>query len=251
MTNVTIEYLANAGFLICGGGHKILLDSIYSKRFLPFSAMEPEVLQAILRGEGEFADVDLVMATHCHPDHCNPRDVLDLQNLETTLIIPPDAYGEDDKLPKQKVVFLREDGIVWEDRALRITGIRTVHDRDGDIAEKRIHYSYLLEYKAEGSCILIMGDAATMPHLFDKWLRGKHLSAAIINFVEINQDKGRAFIRELDPDLVVLCHLPLPEDDQFHMAKLARRSLEKYQGELPPCVLCSDPHTKIELKQQP
>jgi len=251
MSNVTIKYLTNAGFLICGGGYKILLDSIYSKRFLPFSAMRPEMLQGILAGEGDFADVDLVLVTHCHPDHCNPKDVLALQNPEITLIIPSDSYTEDDELPKQKLVFPQENGIVWEDDTLRIIGIHTVHDRDGDIAEKRLHCSYLLEYKKEKCCVLIMGDAATMPHLFDEWLTGKCLSAVVINFVEINQDKGRAFLRELNPEVAILCHLPLPEDDQYHMAKLARRSLDRYQEELPPCVLCAEPYTKIELKQQP
>lgn len=248
MNNVSIEYLANAGFLIRGGHHKILLDAIYSQRFLPFSAMRPEVLQAILRGEGDFADVDLVLVTHRHPDHCSPQDVLNLENPDVTLIVPPDAYPEGTAQPKQTLISPRGDGVLWEDETLRITGVHTEHDRDGDIAEKRIHYSYLLEFKQEDACILVMGDAATKPRLFETWLEGKRPSAVIINFVEINQDKGREFLREVDPDLAILCHLPLPEDDQFHMAKLARRSLDKYQAELPPCILCSEPNTKIELQ---
>lgn len=247
MNDLKIEYLANAGFLISGGGHKILLDAVFSRRFLPFSAMPPEILNDIQQGNGEFSDVDLMLTTHRHPDHCTPEEVLRLQSADMTLIIPPDAFEEGGARPVQRLISPMSDGVVWEDEDLRITGIRTLHDRDGDIAEKRIHYSYLLEYGKENRCILAMGDAATEPHLFDRWLAGKRLSAVIINFVEMNQEKGRAFMRELNPELALLCHMPLPEDDEFHIAKLARRSLDRYQQELPACVLCVEPHTIIEL----
>lgn len=250
MSDLKIEYLANAGFLICGGGHKVLLDAVYSKRFLPFSAMRPEVLREILQGEGRFADVDLHLVTHCHPDHCSARDMLQLRSADATLIMPPDAYAEGEERPRQKLICPAADGAVWEDEALRITGIRTVHDRDGDIAEKRAHYSYLLEYKKLDRSILVMGDAATAPHLFDEWLKGKRPSAVIINFVEMNQEKGRAFLRELEPERALLCHMPLPEDDEFHIAKLARRSLDRYKNELPVCILCDQPGTVIELNEQ-
>lgn len=250
MNDLNIEYLANAGFLICGGGHNLLLDSIYSQRFLPFSAMRPEVLQDILDGAGEFEGVDLVLVTHCHPDHCTPKDLLRLRPADPVLILPPDVFEAGEEQPKQTCRCPSGDGVIWEDEALRITAIRTVHDRDGDIAEKRIHYSYLLEYKKLDRCILAMGDAATEPHLFDAWLAGKRLTAVIINFVEMNQEKGRAFLRELNPEKVLLCHMPLPEDDEFHIAKLARRSLDKHRDVLPACILCDVPHTKIKLTQQ-
>lgn len=246
---VTVEHLANAAFLICGGRHTILVDAVFSRRFLPFSAMPPALLESILRAQGAFADVDLFLFTHCHPDHCDPDDVLRLQKSDTRLILPADAYLDRPQRPRQDTIPLDGSGAVWEDDTLRVTAVETEHDRKDDVS-RQMHFSYLLDFKEEDVCILVMGDAATAPGLFEKWLCGRHLCAATVNFVEINQIKGRAFLREISPEFALLCHLPLPEDDTYHMGRLTHKNIDKYRDELPPCVICYEPRTKLELQRR-
>lgn len=249
---ICIKYLANTGFLITGAGHNILVDSVFSKRFAPFSAMPKQLLCQILHHSGEFCDVDIMIATHCHPDHCEPHDLLGLKDKRLRLILPADVYSCTGNLGAdlaQPTMLLNDSGVAFEDETLRITAISTVHDRN-DLVYGCMHFSYLLEFLTPGINLLIMGDAATGPKLLEPWIKDKHINAMTINFVEINQPKGRDFIRELNASLTLLCHLPLPADDEHHIAKLAARSLERRQDELPPCTLCVEPVTDFYISKE-
>ncbi|MBO5522010.1 MAG: MBL fold metallo-hydrolase [Eubacterium sp.] len=237
MSEIKITYLANAGFLITGGGHGVLVDAVFTRAFDPFSAMPPHILEEIGNREGIFRDADLLLVTHRHVDHCDPRHLPQAGGGKMTFLLPGEIC---DLMPEtdQPVIRIERDGVIYRDDGLVITAIQTPHDRAAYYAPV-MHVSYLLEYGgATGRRILVMGDAETQPGMFAPWLQGGHVDAVLVNFVEINQKKGRAFLRELNPGTAVLCHLPLPEDDRYHMIRLTGRSLSEYGGELPPCLLC-------------
>lgn len=243
-TNLILEHLTNDAFLISTNEHLILLDAFFTKKVGPFSSMPEDTMKAIFEGEGKFSDVDMVLGTHCHADHCSEEDLLKYKK-DVTIILPQDAFASYDERPSQKMI-LTGSGIAFEDDDIRITAIETEHDGSG-IVSPRDHVSYILESKPQDKCIVIMGDAETKPGLFDEWLKDRPVDALIINFVEAYQAKGRDFINAINPNVVILCHLPLPEDDKTHMGKLAIRNAERHKEELPPLVVCYEPGNVIEV----
>lgn len=69
-----VTYIGNEGFLIQAGGKKVLVDALFdgqTRRLAP----SPELLAQMTGGSGLFADVDLLLVTHRHGDHFNPKPV--------------------------------------------------------------------------------------------------------------------------------------------------------------------------------
>ncbi len=68
-SDVVITFTSNAGFLITTGGKKILIDALYP------GDTSPETLALMENAQPPFDSVDLVLATHDHPDHFGPTSV--------------------------------------------------------------------------------------------------------------------------------------------------------------------------------
>lgn len=235
---ITLRYLANAGFLIKAGGQKVLIDALHTRVSVPFSPVPAPLLRSILACEGEFQGVTCAAFTHLHRDHCE-LGLLQLLNApEAHIILPrdPDRQPAWTKL-RQPVVWLEDEGgVVWSAGGVSLTAFHSIHDRPEKIPPVA-HYSYLLEY--EGHCVLMLGDADVGESDFALWLAGREIDAVCVNFVEINQARGRRFLREVvRPKMIFPCHIPLPQDDVNHFQKMVARNVDRYQGELPPMFPC-------------
>ncbi len=64
-----VRYLANEGFLLQGGGRKVLVDALFGRGLDGYAALDPAVRQALESAQAPFDDVDLILATHFHGDH--------------------------------------------------------------------------------------------------------------------------------------------------------------------------------------
>ena len=65
-----VTYIANEGFLIEGGGKKILIDALFNDNTIDFCDVpSEETLNKILATHSPFDDVDLLLVTHQHRDH--------------------------------------------------------------------------------------------------------------------------------------------------------------------------------------
>ena len=69
-------FVANEGFLIAGGGKKVLIDALYGNG-REYGTPPPEVKSRMMAGEKPFDGVDLVLVTHRHFDHADAQIVLD------------------------------------------------------------------------------------------------------------------------------------------------------------------------------
>jgi hypothetical protein len=72
-SSLDVTYIGNEGFMIQAGGKKVLVDALFNDEF--FLAPSPELLAQMTGGSGPFADVDLLLVTHLHGDHFNPKMV--------------------------------------------------------------------------------------------------------------------------------------------------------------------------------
>ncbi len=85
-----VTYVANEGFLIQVAGKAVLVDSLFDTGFDTFLAPSQEVLEQAAGARGPFAAVDLLLVTHPHGDHSNPRLVAaHLRNNARCRLIAP------------------------------------------------------------------------------------------------------------------------------------------------------------------
>lgn len=74
MAQVTVTHLANEGFLLEGGGKKVLVDALFSG--LPgYRRVSPSTGKRLESALPPFDGIDLILATHFHDDHFSPGPV--------------------------------------------------------------------------------------------------------------------------------------------------------------------------------
>ncbi len=107
---VELCHVANAGFLIKGEKTSVLIDGLiredqYDGRFaLPSDA----VLDAMMNRTGLFENLSIVLSTHRHGDHFDPKATI--QNLRSTRSV---QYG----VPTDAVAALEANGLTDTERA--------------------------------------------------------------------------------------------------------------------------------------
>ena len=82
---VDVTYLGNEGFLIAAGDRKVLVDALFGDGIDGYPVVPPTPRRQLEAAAGDFAGVDLVLATHYHDDH------FDAQAVARHLRANPDA----------------------------------------------------------------------------------------------------------------------------------------------------------------
>ncbi len=94
--SVIVTYIANEGFLIETGSHKILVDALFGNIKGNWCDQPGDsVTHLMLKGIPPFDNVDLVLVTHKHSDHFNASMVIDfLTNSRKSILICPGQVNE-------------------------------------------------------------------------------------------------------------------------------------------------------------
>ena len=229
---VSIFCTVNSGVYLQSGGFSCLVDGIHRGRDVGFSDMPP-ALQAQLRAhDGLFQDLQLLLFTHLHPDHFDRA--LTLQALQAAP--PPLLYAPRSSLSTLAAEPL-PDGFLRLCPAPDVTVYARPTLHDGERFRNVEHCSYLIGLG--GAYYFIAGDAQL--HARDAApfaaRAGGRIAAAFLNFYHISSPLRRAFVQALAPERIVLCHLPLPEDDRHQMIPLTRRMARQLPAGGPPVEL--------------
>lgn len=72
---VEVTYLGNEGFLIESGSQSVLIDGLFGSGLSGYPVVPQATREAMESASGKFADVDLILASHHHPDHFDARSV--------------------------------------------------------------------------------------------------------------------------------------------------------------------------------
>jgi L-ascorbate metabolism protein UlaG (beta-lactamase superfamily) len=75
LAQLEVTYIANEGFLLEGGGKKVLIDALLDEGIPGYAGTPDSMRPALERAEPPFDGVDLILATHHHADHFGPRAV--------------------------------------------------------------------------------------------------------------------------------------------------------------------------------
>lgn len=71
---VTVTHIANEGFLLEGGGKKVLIDALFDG-ISGYRKATGDLKRDLEEAKPPFRDVDVILATHFHDDHFSPPPV--------------------------------------------------------------------------------------------------------------------------------------------------------------------------------
>ena len=67
--SLSIQYLANEGFLIRGNQRSVLIDAFVGEPYYEYAALPPELLEQLGKKEAPFDAIDIALTSHIHRDH--------------------------------------------------------------------------------------------------------------------------------------------------------------------------------------
>ena len=68
-SGLSIQYLANEGFLIRGNERSVLIDAFVGEPYHEYAALPPELLKQLRAAKAPFDAIDLALTSHIHRDH--------------------------------------------------------------------------------------------------------------------------------------------------------------------------------------
>lgn len=222
-----ITYIANEGFLIAGGGKKVLIDALL-REGIPESYLRPvpETLTKMESAQPPFDGVDVVLATHFHRDHfdagsvaghlkANPRAVF-ISVHEATSLVFKDVAVE----ARRVLTALPEYGrrISLTPSGISIQAIRLRH--------RRFENTGFLITLA-GKKVLHLGDSEDTASNFDAFdLEKENIDIGLIPYWFFLSEEGKQVVRgHINARKLIAIHVGIDDG--------VRRDIEKIRREFP------------------
>jgi L-ascorbate metabolism protein UlaG (beta-lactamase superfamily) len=222
--DVTLTQLANEGAIISDGETRILIDGMVVEPYSVYGGLPPEVTPLFEQVSGPFSGIDLVLVSHRHHDHNQPRFACQfLQNSSATRFVSsPQVNG----LMREKCrTFMttspRVDEInpqYGEPHVIQMEGARvTIFPLShGTRKYARIqNFGHLIEMG--GITLLHIGDAAMDPQDFARAGLDKiEIDVALIPFWYFQPGPGsEVMTRFFDAPNKIAVHIPPGEMDEI------------------------------------
>jgi len=212
----TITYVANEGFLIETGNHKVLIDALFGNiKGKWCDQPNDSVFNLMLKGISPFDNVDLVLVTHKHSDHFNEFMVVTfLMNNQKSVLICPDQVGEMLKVNAgyskvaDRIHSLKSDKIFDTSLYINKINIRVLRFNHGayfetdsvtgktyDLYRDIENFGYLIE--SDGFTLFHSGDdsPANKAEYKDYGLGSKEMDVAFLDRIFLRRD-GQELINE-------------------------------------------------------
>lgn len=238
---VYITTLANAGILIKYKKTKILIDGLqYSKGGI-YAVPDENTLNDMIASKGIFDRLDIMMFTHEHPDHFNPKmcnEALEqnpnLQIVGTPKVIDyikkAENFNENDLPRLWPVQAAKSANVSLNICGVNITTCGFSHDQHEKDCE--INNAYLINIANKN--ILHIGDAKCDVDEFDKAeCLKKDINAMFVPFTYVGSKDGRQIIQICNPQKLFVNHLPDQDKDQNKWNEKAKMAHEQHAEELP------------------
>lgn len=215
-----IFHPGNAGLLFKNSTTIILVDGIYDGAEVGMSSMTQQWQETINSVNGHLSNINALIFTHTHADH------LDLNKVKKYLVTHEGTkvYGVSDTLDTIQINQNpdRMKQMRVEDAELYVA--QTEHD--GDWYREDYHESVMIKMGEE--IFFIAGDAKLSNEDTELFLKyTDHVDIVFANLYQLMDAQQLECIWKMNPDCVVLYHLPIPEDDVWNYLPMARQAVKK------------------------
>jgi L-ascorbate metabolism protein UlaG (beta-lactamase superfamily) len=220
---VVITYIANEGFFISYSGKKILIDALFPQQNLNYPAPTAELLSQMETAQPPFDNIDLILATHIHPDHFNKNSVTRclLNNPGAVFISTPqvielmkmDSENYDVIRNRVKTVILEpQESALVTFNGIEVKIFRTMHSA-GNMRDQNQMYLISIEDKK----IFHEGDSDGKFETFSNLgLEKENIDIALVHAWFVFEPVNRKIINEyLKPNQLVLMHIANNELDSY------------------------------------
>jgi len=216
---VAVDYLGNEGVLLAGAGRRVVIDALFGDGLAGYAAVEPARRAELEAARGEFAGVDLVLATHAHGDHFDAAAVAShlSANSRALFVSTPEAVAAVRARPAGELLAARLRAVLpreGERETLRHAGVTVtvfqLHHGRG-LARPVANLGFLVEFA--GRRIVHLGDTeATAAELATTGLATSRIDLALVPFWRLLDAPGRAAIRDaVRPTRLAAIHVPRPD----------------------------------------
>ena len=250
---VHVTLIANAGVLLEYRGTTLLLDGIYGAEGHPFSNLSADVWQQLLEGKPPFGNIDYLLFSHAHPDHCSPQMTKEylLRRKVKGVFFPNTRSVRESGLPE----LLKEGKIPAvllsgeTDRAvfriephITVRAFTTLHL---DETFRHVHhFCYLISFDEKH--MLFTADVDYI-HEDLSQIRRFPLRAAFVNPLFFSELRRRRFFKgELEAQTLCVYHVPFAGEDGMQIRPALANNLAQFPPEQETIALC-DALQRIEL----
>jgi L-ascorbate metabolism protein UlaG (beta-lactamase superfamily) len=216
-----VTYIGNEGFMIQAGGKKVLVDALFDNDF--YLAPSQELLAQMIGGTGPFAAVDLLLVTHPHSDHFNPKLVIEfLRNHARCRLV---AHTQVVDLLRKEEGFAQIEGQIHEVKLIpgayehvSLNGITfdalcLNHMRDGD-PEKEQMRNMAFFVELGGVRFLHLGDSfinQSEAHLNNYPFERSPVDILFLNQYDRSETTPKFIAEKIKPSQIVAMHIPPAE----------------------------------------
>ncbi|MCI0391279.1 MAG: MBL fold metallo-hydrolase [Acidobacteria bacterium] len=210
-----VTYLANEGFMIAGGGRKVLIDALFREGVGRYAVLSPATRELVEQGRSPFDGVDVALATHYHDDHFDAGAVLaHLTHNPQAFFFSTNqaanklrATGQFDAFKTRVVAALPKEGERYHSghRSLYVQLLNIHHGRGRPIE----NLGFIVEIA--GKRVLHIGDSEAEAAVFQKYEVVKdRIDVAFLPFwYFLNDDSKRAVREQIQPRHIVVMHIEL------------------------------------------
>lgn len=233
-------FLANAGIFVHYGRKNLLIDGLQHGPSR-FSGMSDKQIRELINGEGMFSQIDVMLATHEHPDHYNPvltRRLL-RNHPETVFLGPVRPEGQHAGVLDQPEGYAIMPG-------MDIHFLQVRHE--GDEYRDVVNYAY--DVRFDGFEFVVLGDAALTADNLARVADDRTVNALFVNFPFVTLRAGRAQLKKnLKSERLFVYHLPFEADDTENYRRSTFWSVSKAaELGLPPTMLFAYPDICVALE---
>lgn len=195
-----VTYLANEGFMIAGGGRKVLIDALFRESSGVYAAPSPAMRELLEQARSPFDGVDAVFATHFHADHFDAEAVLaHLAHNPQAFFFSTNqaadklrATGQFDAFKTRVVATLPKEGERFNSghRGIHVQLLNIHHGRSRPIE----NLGFIVEFA--GKRVLHIGDSEAEAAVFQKYKVVKdRIDVAFLPFWYFLEDDKKQAVR--------------------------------------------------------